>query len=1117
VPGGLFTKRAIEAAIRSAPLITDDQRSIAARWAEVVAHPNFTKENEKPHQGAFLADILGGVFGFRQLSNALPNGTFTMKAESASNQTAGSKTPDALLGLLSYAAEDIRGVVELKSPGTDLDQKQQRQPRITPIEQGFGYVSKFDGCHWVIVSDFITIRLYWAARGEAYFWSTNVAGFGDDASLRQAIALLHVTRLIGEPGTKSSPTLQLAEQSRGDEKAIADGFYKFYKSTRAHLFSALATTPAPPGVNAIAHERLALQYAQTILDRLLFICFAEDTGLLPRNVLTQVSAQAAASWAETSRWDQLKGLFAAINEGRTDRQITRYNGGLFGIVPWLDDTVAIADDDLAFIDEMAGYDFSSELGVEVLGRVFERSITDLEALHAEIDGKLPGAVSKRKKEGVFYTPDWVTRYVVEQSVGRWLDRKFDALREQHDASKIPERQHKKRTATKIAFWEAYQETLRGFKVLDPACGSGAFLVAAYDRLHMEYDRANRELAALRGGQGGLFDPDKEILEGNLYGVDINNESVEITRLSLWLKTARRGRPLNELANTIRCGDSLIAPPNDDSKARTAFEKLSTHEQTRALDWVKAFPEVFDSTVRQEGRIGFDVVIGNPPYVRGEWLPTRTKDALATAYVVANKKADLLLYFYERSINLLAPDGIHGFIVSNKWLKAGYGQTLRTWLPEHATIELLVDFGHSPIFEDADTFPIITIATKRQAGADDVVHVAAVPRTDLGTAGLAQLVDQHGFSKSHSRYSSARWSLETVEIDDLMQMMVSGQPTVREHVGEGCRYGIKTGYNDAFVIDDATRRELVEEDPSCEHLIRPVIRGREIGRWELHPTSRHLITLASSGDVVWPWTNALDHELTFKETYPSLHRHFTTDVKVDERRRAAMEKRTDQGVHWWELRSCEYYAELAQPKIVFTDIAWRPEVSVDNSGFQLLNTAYFLPGTDPWCVAVMNSPLIWWYAWRTFQHGKDEALRWYATDVEALPCPKPTSQQADLVAGLVAGVRAEQRKLGETIGDLRTWLHHQMGLDVVVDGSSSLDVLVAAAKKAHIDLSVQSLKHLREQHEAFARHANAHTSTIRASEVQLAAAVEAAFGLTDHQRALLRATLPPRTPVYAPSV
>lgn len=1126
----LFNRSALQRAAEAAPEPTPLQVEVAARWARTVRAPSFLRENEKPHQGAFLSELFGTVLGYDQLA-AADGGTYHLVAEAASNETKGGTTPDAQLGFFGLGPGSVtRGVVELKAPGADLDAKQNRtKDKRTPVEQGFGYVPKFDGCRWVVVSNFRTVRLYRTTRGEGYAWTVDVAHLDDPDVLRETLAVLGRGRLLGDgPGVAESPTETLADRSERDEKAVADGFYKFYKEARHGLFrDLLEANPPPEGGEAdetADHERRVLRHAQTVLDRLLFVAFAEDTRLLPEGVLAKALDEAGGGFVQTTRWDTLRALFGAIDKGRPDLHITGYNGGLFAGDPDLD-ALAVPDGALAFAYDLSAYDFSEELGVEVLGHVFERSITDLEAIHAEIEGGDAPERSKRSQEGVFYTPQWVTRFVVDQTLGEWLRGRHDALRDRLGVDSVPESFTNKRRAAEVAFWRAYQDELRDVKVLDPSCGSGAFLVAAFDALLAEYERANRTLAELEGGQAGLFDPDREILSRNLYGVDVSAESVEITRLSLWLKTARRGQPLTALDATIRSGNSLVAPLADGAGPQDvdAFGALSDHERDRAFDWRASFSEVFDDEDRD--RSGFDVVVGNPPYVRGEWLGEAVKGVLAGRYEVFAGKADLLTYFYERSLGVMAEGARLGFIVSNKWMKAGYGEPLRRYLSENAEVEALVDFGHSPVFEDVDAFPVITVLRKPTgdgvASSAETVRLASVPRESLGAAGLAQLVEGGSFSVPAGRFGADEWLMEPPETQSLLKRLSADLPSFKEAVGK-CLSGVKTGYNPAYLIDGAIRKRLIAEDSRSTEVLRAYAQGTEIARWSPPAVDEYLLAIASSADRTWPWTGAADPERVFAQTYPAVYQYMTEDTEPDENRRQRLVDRSDQGEYWWELRKCSYYDLFDEPKLMFTDLAWRPEVGVDLTGLYLNNSAYFVPTGDHWTAAVLNSPAVWWIAWRTFQHGKDEALRWFKKSVDGLPYPEPSDEQRELaeeaVPSLVRLAEAER----DARRDALLWLRREYGVEEpgrTVDDPASMsldDFLDGVRKKGSASkLSLAATSDLSRAHAEMRAARESRQAESLPMERALAEAVEAAYGLSEEERQLVRQTAPPRTPLYAP--
>ena len=301
----------------------------------------------------------------------------------------------------------------------------------------------------------------------------------------------------------------------------------------------------------------------------------------------------------------------------------------------------------------------------------------------------------------------------------------------------PQRAQRPQRAALIRFWDAWQGELATIKLLDPSCGSGAFLIEAFEQLYNAYQRANDRLAELRGIRT-LFDLDRHILQHNLYGVDLNEEAIEICRLSLWIKTAQRGKALTSLDHSIRVGNSIIADP-------------SVHP--RAFNWRAAFPEVFEQG-------GFDVVVGNPPYVRQEWI-SPYKPYLQQAFKTFHGTADLYVYFYEIGMRVLRPGGRLSFVVTNKWLKAAYGEPLRRFFADDTWVESVVDFGHAKqIFEDADVFPSIIVARKPTDGpAPAITRVCAIPREQLRINDLSTQIADEGFDVERDRLTAEAWSLE----------------------------------------------------------------------------------------------------------------------------------------------------------------------------------------------------------------------------------------------------------------------------------------------------------------------------------------------------------------------
>ncbi len=383
--------------------------------------------------------------------------------------------------------------------------------------------------------------------------------------------------------------------------------------------------------------------------------------------------------------------------------INKFNGGLFEYDEILDGKIVIGDEIFSALTEITGYDFDSELNVNILGHIFEQSISDIEEIKASISGEsFDKKQGKRKKEGIYYTPEYITRYIVEQAVGGWLEERkkelgFEELPELAEEDFNSVKYHKKtgefRTSNQnikdhLQFWQSYKEKLRDIKILDPACGSGAFLNQAFDYLYREGQHVNDEIAKLRKGQTEVFRLDEHILKNNLFGVDLNPESAEITKLSLWLKTADRTSQLTALDKNIRCGNSLIDAPE------IAGEK--------AFKWEAEFPEIMNNG-------GFDVVIGNPPYLN--MTRNNTKIGHLNFYsdkFVSIRKANsknIFVLFIEKSITLLKENSILSFIVpEGLFVTRSYSDCVKL-ISDNGSIDTIVKF-EDQVFEDAVTGSII---------------------------------------------------------------------------------------------------------------------------------------------------------------------------------------------------------------------------------------------------------------------------------------------------------------------------------------------------------------------------------------------------------------------------
>jgi type I restriction-modification system DNA methylase subunit len=667
------------------------------------------------------------------------------------------------------------------------------------------------------------------------------------------------------------------------------------------------------------------QKSQKLIDRFLFIFFAEDRGLLPPNSITLIINE-YKQLAEMDRaeplYDTYKLYFRYLDQGRagTDKkaEIFAYNGGLFKPDAVLDSLLISDALLLKHTSTLTAYDFESQVDVNILGHIFENSLNEIESVNAEIEGTdFDKQKTKRKKDGVFYTPKYITKYIVDNTVGKLCTEKKLTLKlEDEEYHKGRKNRQKKTLEDLLTKLEEYREWLLNLTVCDPACGSGAFLNQALDYLIREHTYVDELKTALLGGTLVLSDVENTILERNIYGVDLNEESVEIAKLSLWLRTAQPRRKLNSLNNNIKCGNSLI-----DSKA-VAGDK--------AFHWETEFPDVFAAG-------GFDVVIGNPPYVRQELL-NPIKPYLELNYKVFEGTSDLFSYFYEKSFDILKEKGSFGFI-SNTFDKTKAAVTLRDYLTSSITFEKYVDFTEVQIFEGATTYPVIITASNTKSEKSEFQYVKIKKENDsslIDTAELTTVIQQN--------LNSTNWNFVSKKTSSLYSKIRCFK-SIKKVYGK-CFRGLITGLNEAFIIDD--KFEYSDN-------VKRIVEGKDIQKWVTPKLSKQLIIFESkSTELLFPDLDA-EKQITenIKTQHPKIFEHL---LEFEDKAR----KRYDKGDYWWELRNCAYYELLEQPKIIFPNLQNKGKFSLDETGVYVNAPAVFLPHSNKSLLAVLNSKLVWFF-------------------------------------------------------------------------------------------------------------------------------------------------------------
>ncbi len=563
--------------------------AILVRWADMESSGRLADIGETQLQGDFLREVFGDALHF------------TRKTEGRSDwqleqhwQIPGNGTPDAILGQFqSGSRQSPTAVIELKGPRAHLDRD--RFNGRTSVQQCWDYFANLPECRWGVVSNIVSFRLYERSHTMRRYEHFALQDLRDATQFRRFYALLERSGLL-KPRLGPARADDLLTRTDNRQREVGDELYNRYRENRIHLIHHLHYERQYTLDNAIA-------IAQRLIDRIIFIAFCEDRGLLPDRILEKVHDTIPPVTQVTNpRWRNFVDLFRGVDTGSGLDIGDGYNGGLFA--PSEADNLNLGDEWTGFFKSVGDYDFRDEVNLEVLGHLFEKSITELEKLREgdffAVVTTLTGAPrvgerasmpqsAMRKRMGIYYTPPQFTQLIVELTVGTLIDERF--ARVARELGLDPQ------TADSFDYWLRCQEVLHDLRICDPACGSGAFLFQAYQLLEDRYGEVANGFARHNHPDAASFAqaiPDL-ILENNIYGVDLSPEAVEITQLALWIRTARRGKTLADLSHNIHFGNSLI-------------RETAVHE--KAFDWRATFPEVFDREAS-----GFDCVIGNPPWER----------------------------------------------------------------------------------------------------------------------------------------------------------------------------------------------------------------------------------------------------------------------------------------------------------------------------------------------------------------------------------------------------------------------------------------------------------------------------------------------------------------------
>ncbi|ELH7303374.1 Eco57I restriction-modification methylase domain-containing protein [Campylobacter jejuni] len=739
------------------------------------------------------------------------------------------------------------------------------------------------------------------------------------------------------------------------------------------------------------------------------------------------------------------------------------------------------------------------------------------------------------KEGSFYTPSFITSYMCKESITKVVLDKFNAQFDL-DVKDISELRRSLRKEDK----KAQKELLNSIKICDPAVGSGHFLVSAlnvmlsiYDELNLfdeefylevqndeilitgrkgefiEYKRPSTPKDKAHLIQQELFHTKKDIIENNLFGVDINPNSCEITKLRLWIELLKHSfyqsfddetyHDLKTLPNidiNIKCGNSLVSYfetgkslshyPNikermgkykrivkdykegfytdksrinqeiknlkisfknfcfadkfkkemksfndkcekyskkygnflaindenlkffvsanltlfdfDEKEATKEFANLKKEydnifnlESNHPFEWRFEFPEILDD----DGNFkGFDLIIGNPPYIRQEELK-ELKPHLAKNYKVYKGTSDIYTYFYELGFNVLKDNGVLSYITSNKYTRAGYGEALREFLLKNVKVLEYTDLNGIKVFDSATVDTSILCFEKSKSKDNKFKYLSLsneILKTcayDIGLYKDFAEFSQNSLSKESFTFSDENTSALKAKIERI------GTPLKDWH-GLNINYGIKTGFNEAFIITTEKKDEILanckdeDEKERTSKLIRKMLRGRDIKRYSYEWAGLWVINTHNG----YKNQNGEKVEAINIEHYPSLKKHFDEFYPQ-------LEKRADKGLTPYNLRNCAYLDEFEKEKIVYAEMTKEACFMLDNSNFFINQTCYMLISPyNKYLIGILNSNIIFYYMQQISSNLGEGAFRWIKQYIEKLPIPKINSKNQKLADELI---------------------------------------------------------------------------------------------------------------------
>ena len=753
---------------------------------------------------------------------------------------------------------------------------------------------------------------------------------------------------------------------------------------------------------------------QVIIDRIVFLRICEDRGIEEYGTLLGTSNG-------TNLYIRLVELF--------DRADKKYNSGLFHFSQEKGRTAApdsltprLAIDDAVLKRILRSlyypdspYEFSV-LPADILGQVYEQFLGKVIRLTPGHQAKVEEKPEVKKAGGVYYTPTYIVDYIVKNTIGPLLEGKAP---KQISGGK--------------------QGALR---ILDPACGSGTFLLQAYqylldwyrDAYVAEDAKKNSKgrapvLFQASGGEWRLTTSErKRVLLTHIFGVDIDSQAVEVTKLSLLLKVLEgesdqtlqktlqlfQERALPDLDGNIKSGNSLIGSEFYEQAELVGFDD-ATQRRVNAFDWRVEFPQVFSA------KGGFDATIGNPPYIRIQAL-RETYPVEADYYIRAYRTGatgnfDIYVLFVERGLSLLNDRGRLGFILPHKFFNAQYGEALRALIATGKHLNEVVHFGVEQVFADATTYTALLFLSQAPNEMAKYAKVASITSWRAGEVGTPLLIGAH-------RISSDEWNFAGGDEQRLLDKLRSSAATL-ESVTDRIFQGIKTSADKVYILDEVQRTgarvKVYSRETEAEHwlessLLHPLIKGGDSERYRLSRTSRLILfpyKANAAGRV------ELVSEEVLKQKYPLSWEYLLTSKEFLQSR----ENGKLEGANWYAFGRTQALDVIAKPKIFTPDIAPSASYSVDPSG-EVFFTGGVAGGygilvgpsvSREYVLGLLNSRVLEWCVRQVGTQMRGGYYSFEARFIRDLPVPieAGSNPQRKTIEGLVARMLDLKERLAAT--------------------------------------------------------------------------------------------------------